>query len=262
MSPLFARATARRRDQMFFSALAILISATAFAGFSFTYFGPIARGAYPSTGIALHVHGWAFFLWYLLFPLQAILIARRRTALHMTLGRLSVPLVVMMTLTGMLVLTVRVEEATRNGAPEVWLLYGPLVLSNLVLFVGFYAAAIRTALTGRLQAHKRLMIVASAIALGAGLFRLILFLSGFHPLSLPVGVLTCSLFVIIGIVYDWMTRGQVHPAYWAGLLAFLLVEVPLLPQVNPDGVAWVNAGLASIGEHLSVLYQPEPTVEF
>lgn len=250
------------RDHLFFPALAVFMSVIAFAGFSFTYFGPIIGGTYPPAGTVLHLHGWSFFLWYLLFPLQAILIARRKRALHMTLGRFSVVLVAAMVLTGILVLSVRVEEATRNGEPQVWLLYGPLILSNLVLFVLFYAAGVRMALTNRLQAHKRLIIVASAIAVGAGFFRLILFLSGFHPLSLPIGVLSCSLFIVIGVVYDWFTRRAVHPVYWIGLVVLFAVEVLLLPQVNEDAVAWINQGLAALGEHLSVLYQPEPTVEF
>ena len=170
----------KHRDHVFYPALALLISVTAFAGFSFTYFGPIIGGSYPSAGVALHLHGWSFFLWYLLFPLQAVL-AKRRRRLHIGLGRFSIILVVMMVLTGFLVLTVRVEEAVRTGEPQVWLLYGPLILSNLILFLMFYAAGIRMALANRLQAHKRLIIVASAIGLGAGFFRLILFLSGFHP---------------------------------------------------------------------------------
>lgn len=208
------------------------------------------------------MHGWSFFLWYLLFPLQAILFARGKLALHRTLGRFSMVLVAAMVLTGILVLSVRVEEATRNGEPQVWLLYGPLILSNLILFVSFYTAGVRMALKNRLQAHKRLMVVASAIALGAGFFRLILFLSGFHPLSLPIGVLSCSLFIVFGIIYDWITRRAVHPVYWIGLIALLAVEISLLPQVNEGAVAWINQGLAGLGEHLGVFYQPEPTVEF
>ncbi len=66
------------KDRVFYPALTVAISATAFAGFSFTYFGPIIGNAYPPTGTALHVHGWSFFLWYLLFPFQAVLISRKR----------------------------------------------------------------------------------------------------------------------------------------------------------------------------------------
>lgn len=252
----------RNSDHLFFPALAILISTTGFAGFSFTYFGPIIEGTYPPSGTALHLHGWSFFLWYLLFPLQAILMATGRYNLHEILGRLSIILVIMMTLTGILVLTVRVEEAMRNGAPQVWLLYGSLILSNLVLFVIFYSAGIYMALKRRFQAHKRLIIVASSIGLGAGFFRLILFLSGFHPLSIPMGVLSCSIFIIFGIIYDWLTHTSVHPVYWIGLIGMLVVEVSLLPQVNGELVAWIIEGLATIGEHLSVFYEPEPTVEF
>ena len=246
------------KDHVFYPALTIAISATGFAGFWFTYFGPIIGNTYPPTGGALHVHGWAF----LLFPFQAVLIARRRRALHMIIGRLSVVLVVLMTLTGILVLSVRVEEATRIGELGVWLLYGPLILSNLVLFVLFYAAGLRMAIKNQLQAHKRLIIVASAIGLGAGFFRLILFLSGFHPLSLPIGVLACSVFIFVGVVYDWFTHRSVHSVYWIGLVAMFAVEVSLLPQVSEANVAWVNQWLAALGEQVGFLYSPEPTVEF
>lgn len=248
-----------KKDHLFYSALTILISAIGFAGFSFTYFGPIIRASYPSSGMVLHVHGWSFFLWYLLFPIQAILIARKKSELHMILGRFSVVLVFLMTLTGIIVLTVRVEDAVRNGGSEFWLLYGPLILSNLVLFVIFYSAAMYMAIKNRLQSHKRLIIVASSIALGAGLFRLVLHLSGFHPMSLPVGVLGCSLFIIVGIIYDKITHRHVHPAYWAGLGVMLIVEVSLLPQVNGEMVAWLNEVLAPFGEYLRDFYPSEPT---
>lgn len=250
------------RDRIFYPLLALLISATGFAGFSFTYFAPIVNGSYPPAGSALHLHGWSFFLWYLLFPLQALLIAMRKRALHRTLGQASAVLVVVMALTGVLVLAVRVAEATQYGAPQVWLLYGPLILSNLVLFVCFYVASIRMAVTNRLQAHKRLIVVASAIGLGAGFFRLILFLSGFHPMSLPVGTIGCSLFIVIAIAYDRFAHGAVHPVYWIGLVALFAVEVPLLPQLNPGTVEWINQGLAAVGNNLGFLYQPERTVQF
>ena len=108
----------------------------------------------------------------------------------------------------------------------------------------------------------RLIIVASAIALGAGFFRLILFLSGFHPLSLPIGVLACSMFILAGVVHDLITRGFVHATYLIGLVGMLAVEVSLLPQVSEANVDWVNQWLAALGEQLGFLYDPDPTVEF
>lgn len=249
-------------DRFFFPGLAILISVLGMSGFWFTYFGPIIGRTYPAAGLPLHLHGWSFFLWLVVFPLQALLIGRRRRNLHKTLGKLSAVLVLVMTLTGLLVVSVRAEEAAREGQPLVWLLYGPLILSNLVLFVAFYAASIRMALKNRWQAHKRLMIVASGIGVSAGVARWAMVLSGFHPLSLPIGVLSCSVFLLIGMFYDVITRRSVHPAYWVGLAAFVLVMLPLLPQISEANVAWVNQWLAALGEKLGFLYEPEPTVKF
>jgi hypothetical protein len=249
-------------DRLFFPGLAVLISVLGISGFWFTYFGPIIGETYPPAGIPLHIHGWSFFLWLVLFPLQAILIGRQRRTLHKILGKASVVLVLLMTLTGLLVVSVRADEAAREGEPLVWLLYGPLILSNLVLFVAFYGASICMALMNRWDAHKRLMIVASGIGVGAGVSRWVMVLSGFHPLSIPIGVLSCSVFLLIGMTYDAVTRRSVHLAYWVGLLAFVFVMIPLLPQVSENNVAWVNQWLAGLGEQLGFLYDPEPTVEF
>lgn len=256
------QAIQQQTDRLFFPGLAIFISAAGLSGFWFTYFAPIIDQIYPPAGLPLHLHGWSFFLWLVLFPLQSILIGRKRHVLHKMLGQMSVFLVVVMTLTGLLVVSVRAAEAARNGGPPVWLLYGPLFLSNLFLFVVFYAASIRMAMTNRWHAHKRLMVVASGIGVGAGVSRWVMVLSGFHPLSIPIGVLSCSLFLVIGIAYDAVTRRSVHPAYWLGLLAFGLVMIPLIPQVSEGNVAWVNQWLAALGEWVGFLYEPEPTVEF
>ncbi len=255
-------ANQHKADHLFFSGLALLISAVGLSGFWFTYFGPIIGKTYPAAGAPLHLHGWSFFLWLVLFPLQAVLIGRGSHKLHRTLGRLSAILVLVMTLTGLLVLSVRADEAAREGQPLVWLLYGPLFLSNLVLFVAFYAASIRKALTRQWDAHKRLMIVASGIGIAAGLSRWVMIVSGFHPLSIPIGVLSCSVFLVMGAAYDAATRRSIHPAYWVGLASFVVVMIPLLPQVSEGNVEWVNQWLAALGERLGFLYKPEPTVEF
>ncbi len=249
-------------DHLFFPGLAVLISAVGLSGFWFTYFSPIISQTYPPAGFPLHLHGWSFFLWLILFPMQALLVGRKRFALHARIGKLSAFLVVIMTLTGLLVLSVRADEAAQKGEPLVWLLYGPLFLSNLALFVVFYSASIYAALTRRLDAHKRLMIVASGIGVAAGLSRWIMIISGFHPLSIPVGVLSCSVFLFIGLAYDIVTRRQLHPAYLIGLATFVVVMVPLLPQVSEGNVASVNQWLAALGEQIGFLYDPDPTVEF
>lgn len=254
-------ATPKNYDNIFFPAITLAMTIAAFAGFTFTYFGPILSREYQPAGYPLHIHGWSFFLWYVVLPVQAILIARNKPSIHRVLGFLSIALVGVMTATGLIVLTVRVEEAVRNGGPVIWLLYGPLILSNLVLFVSFYSAGIVMAVKYRIDAHKRLLVTASAIGLGAALFRLILFTTG-YPLSVPAGIFACGLFILVAIAYDRIAHSKVHPVLWVGLIALLTVSIPLLPQINGGFVEWLNRVLAAIGEWTSMIYVPEPTVEF
>lgn len=42
----------------------------------------MAAGTYPPVSPAIHVHGWSFFLWYLLLPTQAALILVNRHRVH------------------------------------------------------------------------------------------------------------------------------------------------------------------------------------
>ena len=84
------------RDPFFFW-LTVATSFSAFLGFFFTYFSPIIAGEYPDVSPPVHIHGWSFFAWYLLLPLQAGLIRSRRISVHRALGVASVALVAVMT---------------------------------------------------------------------------------------------------------------------------------------------------------------------
>ena len=67
-------ALSKEPSDRFYLFMALALALTAFGGFSVTYFGPLARGAYPDVSQTVHVHGWTFFAWYLLLPLQAGLV--------------------------------------------------------------------------------------------------------------------------------------------------------------------------------------------
>jgi len=58
--------------------LCLSASFVTFLRFSSTYFGPMIAGEYPKVSPTVHLHGWTFFSWYLLLPLQAALIAASR----------------------------------------------------------------------------------------------------------------------------------------------------------------------------------------
>jgi hypothetical protein len=209
--------------------MAVAISLTAFTGFAFTYFGPVLRGAYPAVSPMIHLHGWSFFAWYLLLPVQALLITAGRRRLHVTLGSASGVLAIVMVFTGVLVASVRIEQGLSAQDPDeltaFWKAFGQLIMFNMLPFVVFYTAAIVH--RGSPDTHKRLIIMASASALTAAIFRIIVGFGGFYWLTTPAWVMPAAfllpaVFIIVGMVRDRVTDGSIHRTYLVGL-PFLLV---------------------------------------
>jgi len=230
---------------LFYPGIAVAISATAYFGFYFTYFAPVAAGNYPSVSPIVHIHGWSFILWYLLFPLQALLASKGPRRLHIVLGQSSLALVAVMAFTGLLVASVRIDDSltSTTDLASFWGTFGVTITSTLFLFVGFYIAAIIN--RSRPQLHKRLMIMASASALNAAVFRIVVGISGVNWLHAPgwvapAAIFLPNLFIVAGMVYDRLTRRSIHSIYTLGLtiaigtegLALLLVASPFGDQVR------------------------------
>lgn len=232
--------------------MALAISVTTFAGFWFTYFGPGLRGTYPDAAMAVHVHGWSFFGWYLLLPFQAALIHTRRVRLHRTLGWASMVLATLMVASGLLVLGVQMQAAESAAEPTFFGLFGQMIFATLVLFAAFYVAALRWRRNGAY--HKRLVLVASAAGMGAAMFRLVSAIVGQVLWAAPVGILATNAFIIWGIVHDWRTEPRVHPVYRIGLVACVALELGAwLLTPTPVGVAFAQS-LAWVGRAGAVLY--------
>lgn len=246
-----------KADRVFFSGFALATTATAFFGFTFTYFSPMLTGSYPDLSPFVHIHGWSFFLWYLLFPMQAMLIAANRSKLHMAFGRASVALALIMIVTGVFVLAVRMDDALSGDADGflAFLRYvGSLIFSNILLFAVFYSLAIRMAMKGQFEAHKRWMVLASTAGLGAALFRVFGFLFGSVAWADTGWVLATNAFMVSATIFDRLFHGKVHPVYWQGLAFALVVEAILWPFADNPFVAQLNSALAWMGEYVRVIY--------
>jgi hypothetical protein len=224
-------ATRPRTRTWIYLGLALGMSVTAFWGFSYTYFMPVLAGAYPEVSPAVHVHGWSFFLWFLILPLQPLLMATGRQRAHVTLGAASVALAIVMAFTGILVASVRIEQGLFATEPDeftlFWKDFGQLIMYNMVLFVGFYGTAI--ARRDQPEVHKRMMVLASASVLPAAIFRIIVALTGVYWLATPGWVMPAAfflpaVFIVIGMAHDRVARGRVHRAYLVGLPALLVVH--------------------------------------
>ena len=228
MTSLPTTGSGLRAGSPFYPAMTVAISLTAFTGFAFTYFIPMFRGAYPAVSPLVHLHGWSFFVWYLLLPLQALLMTAGRRRIHMTLGSASVVLAIVMVFTGLLVAAVRIEQGLSATEPneltDFWKEFGQLIMFNMLPFAVFYTAAIIH--RRKADIHKRLIIMASASALPAAIFRIIVGFGGFYWLATPAWVMPAAfllpaVFIAAGMIRDRITQGVVHRIYLIGL-AFLL----------------------------------------
>ncbi len=222
------------------------MSAVTFLGFWPTYLGPLIAGEIPAqVSSAIHLHAWSFFLWYLLFPLQAGLVAARRVDVHRVLGIVSILLAVLMIATGIIVLGSRLARGS-----EFWTAFGLLILSTLCLFAVFYGLSIYHRRSP--EVHKRYIVLASAAGVGAATFRALLVLPFSVPLRPLTGVLLTNLFVVVAMVRDHRAGKRAHPVYVRGLAVAVLVEGLMVPVAASPVGELLNATLASLGRAITL----------
>lgn len=217
-------------DRLFYGGIAIAMGLTVLGGFARTYYGPITIGGPRATlsggpwTAVVHAHAATFTAWVLLFIVQTALVASRRVAVHRRLGIAGAILAAAMVVAGGLT---AIEGAARGGAPPGGdpLAFLVVPLFDLVLFSGFIIAALT--LRRNKEAHKRLMLLAYVSIIAAATARL----PGVLPLGPPAFFGMALMFVVAGVIYDFVSRGRVHPVYkWGGTL--LLISVPLRLAVS------------------------------
>src|SRR6201996_6126403 len=151
--------------RLFFVLMASAVIVAVFVGFAPTFY---MRGAFVQTrpmSVLLHVHGIVFSVWVTLFLVQSLLIARGARRLHRRLGWLAAAVAVAMVA---LVCAAIVEELRRvNGFPP-----PPLALALSVFDITAFAILVGSAIYLRKRSdwHKRLMLSATILLLGAPMF--------------------------------------------------------------------------------------------
>jgi hypothetical protein len=240
-------AAAQVRSSYFYVWSALACVAVAFLGFIPTYFAPLARGSFSGSPI-VHIHGIVFFSWTLFFTYQTWLVANGRTMRHRDAGLIGISFATMMTLLGLLVAITSATRATALGFPgeaRQFMVVPVAGISTFALLFAFAIASVRNK-----ETHKRLMLVATASILDAGIARLFFtFLApplapGSAPVP-PVGptlpaALLADLFIVAGIVHDWRTRGRPHPAYLiagGAVLIQQLLRAPISTSAVWDRIA-------------------------
>lgn len=210
-------ASAWKRDRLFYSGMAILSAITVFAGFAPTYFLR-SFSTQPSLKPLVHLHGAIFTAWVVLFVVQASLVATRRVALHRRLGVLGGVIAVLMVVVGTLTAVTAARSGNAPpGLPPLVFLVVPL--GDLLVFATLVTSAILY--RRKSEIHRRLMLLTMLALLTPAVARLP-FIPG-NPLAFFGAT---DAFILVFLIYDWVTRGRVNRALATGA-AFVIVSQPL-----------------------------------
>jgi hypothetical protein len=229
----------RAANRQFYTSVAIGALLIVFAGFARSYYLDAFFYKDPIPAL-LHVHGMILTLWFVLFLIQARLVAAGRVDLHRGLGVFAGLVAAMVVVMGGAVafLASRREflahpNSTRDlvgfAVPAI-VGFGILCgfLMNFSLFVGLALYFRR-----RPDIHKRLMLLATCSILGPALMRL--FLPYIDARGIWSKFALYDICAFVCIAYDTIRNRRLHRAFaWGGL--FLLVSFPALFLVVRSGV--------------------------
>jgi hypothetical protein len=180
--------------------------------------------------VLLHVHGIVFSAWVSLFLVQTLLIERGSRRLHQRLGWVGAGIAAAMVI---LVTAAVIEQLRRaNGFPP-----PPLALALSAFDIIVFAMLVGAALYYRRRSdwHKRLMLSASILLLGAPMFRVVIHVIGTADMAKVsiASTLLVDAFFLPCFAYDLLTRRRIHPAY---LVAFVLILLDQVAQATV--VSW------------------------
>jgi len=229
----------RTRWRLFFVIMAAAVVITVFVGFAPTFFLRSSFTQHRPMSFLLHVHGIVFSAWVTLFLVQALLITSRARRLHQRLGWVAFGVAVTMVT---LVVAAVIEQLRRvGGFPP-----PPLALALSAFDITVFAILVGAAIHFRKRPdwHKRLMLSATILLLGAPMFRAVIHYAGITDMS-KVGIVSTLLvdaFFLPCFAYDMVTRRRIHPAYFVALVPIVLDQIAQVKVVS--WTPWINFSLA------------------
>jgi hypothetical protein len=211
----------RSSDRVFFGVMTGVAFAVIFVGFARTFFlKPLFDT--PALEPPVLVHAVVATLWPLLAISQVLLIRARNYQLHRTLGMVGVVVAALLVIT---IFAVIIGKPRPTEAARALII---IPMYHMALFPLLVAAGIR--FRREAASHKRLMYIATSLAVFTGMRRLMTLLdiatSPYQTVMVTVAVLLLPLFV-----YDAFTLRRIHPVTWVGTLLVLAV-IPLHSAVG------------------------------
>ncbi len=217
--------------------MAVFLLVLNFVGFAPTFFlKPLFDT--PELPVYTHLHGALFASWFVLLFLQTALVARGNVGLHRRLGMFGAALAAAMVASGLAVLYFGVVAFRASGGslPRA----SAFAWGNLTLLIAF-ASFVTLAMVyrRRVDAHKRLMLLATLSMTGQALARIAVFPGlqiGPREASEAVyGLGGLALLLVVVAIHDLRERSTLHPSVKWGcplLLGSILVAALFLPNTG------------------------------
>lgn len=217
---------------VFMSAWFIAIVLAGFIPDSVMKIGMVKAGVRPPFPLVLHMHAVLMGGFLLLLLGQTWLMATGRNALHMRLGLVSLVVAPLLVIVGFILVPTmyhQVWQGAQSAPPAMReQLQGVVrVVDNIMLLqirIGIlFPLLLAIALLARKQKpglHKRMMFLATVMALPAGIDRI-----PWLPHTMPNSPLSVDLYTLAAIspmlIWDMVRNRSVHRAYWIALAAYI-----------------------------------------
>jgi hypothetical protein len=221
-------------QRLFYVAMASFVALVCFVGFAPSFYLKSYLNPDRELSILLHVKGFAFSAWIILFLVQSVLIVRGSRALHQRLGWFATVLAAAMVV---LVAAATVEEMRRIPPfpPP------PVALALNTFDTVVFAILVSTAICYRKMPewHKRLMLSATLILVGAPIVRILLMVEGKMSIGLLIlDVLLVDLIFLTCFAKDLSRRRSIHPAYLVGLGMLMVDQITTFSVMSWQ--PWIN----------------------
>jgi hypothetical protein len=194
---------------------ALILAGIMFVGFAKNYYFRTWIGTRPIT-FMVHVHGLIMTAWIVLFVVQTLLVANRRTDLHRKLGIAGTILASIVVALGLYTIAAQIiRRHPHINVERFTTLFVAFDGLSLLLFGGLVVTAVRVRL--RPQSHKRLMVMAMVSLLPPAFGRFVAYFTRIDVPEIVLGLMCAT--IGICVLIDTIRHRRLHPVFaWSGAL--------------------------------------------